>query len=97
MSDRIMAKHPEGKQGVNIERTKYFQIKSAIVAQLKKRPEQKFRGLQAEIVKDLEGKFEGSIGWYFVAVKLDLEARKILRKVDDKSPQRLVLTAKGMK
>ena len=97
MPDKILTKHPEGKQGVNIERAKYDRIKTAIVAQLKKQPEQTFRGLQAEVTKDLKGAFDGSIGWYFTTVKLDLEARKIIRRVDAKSPQRLVLTTKGLK
>ena len=97
MPDRIMTKHPEGKHGVNIEREKYDLIKTAIVAQLKKMPEQTFRGLQAAVTNELKGKFDGSIGWYYTTVKLDLEARKIVRKVDGKGPQRLALTAKGMK
>lgn len=97
MPDRILTKHPNGKNGVNIERVKYDQIKAAIVAQLLKTPEQTFRGLQAEVARDLKGKFDGSIGWYYTTVVLDLQARRIVKKVDDRSPQRLVLTAKGRK
>lgn len=97
MPDRILTKHPEGKAGVNVEITKYDQIKTAIIHQLKKTPEQTFRSLKAEVTKDLKGKFEGSIGWYYTTVKLDLEARKLIKRVDSKSPQRLTLTAKSSK
>lgn len=30
----------------------------------------------------LRGKFEGSIGWYMESTKLDLEARKLIRRVE---------------
>lgn len=97
MADRIMTKHPEGKAGVNLEKNKYEQIKKAIINRLKKSDEMTFRDLNAAVQKDLEGKFEGSIGWYYTTVKLDLEARQLIRRVDSKSPQRLTLTAKGRK
>jgi len=97
MPARIMTRHPEGKAGVNLEKDKYDQVKQAIIAELKKKEEMTFQDLNTAVGKRLEGKFEGSIGWYYTTVKLDLEARKLIKRVDTRSPQRLVLTAKGRK
>ena len=97
MAARIMTKHPEGKAGVNLEKDKYDTVKSAIIAELKRKDEMTFRDLNAAVGKRLKGRFDGSIGWYYTTVKLDLEARKLIKRVDTQSPQRLVLTAKGRK
>jgi hypothetical protein len=35
--------------------------------------------LNKAVSQTLEGKFEGSIGWYYTTVKLDLEARGVIR------------------
>ena len=35
--------------------------------------------------------FDGSVGWYVTSVKLDLEARGVLERIDGRSPQRLRL------
>jgi len=47
------------------------------------------------IKKRLEGKFEGSIGWYSETVKLDLETRKIIERKIDMKPQIYVLKNKN--
>ena len=78
MSDRIMTLHPEGKAGVNIEASKYRQVKSAIENALSQAGELDFRSLGEAVKESLGGTFEGSIPWYFTTVKLDLEARKLI-------------------
>jgi len=39
------------------------------------------------IKKQLKNKFQGSIAWYVEVVKLDLEARKIIKRIPKTKPQ----------
>jgi len=88
-SERIMTQHPAGKQGVNISRAKYDAMRGAILEALAEREPQTFRELQAAVEERLAGSFEGSIGWYYTTVKLDLEARAVIERIPDRSPQEL--------
>jgi hypothetical protein len=45
---------------------------------LKENGPQTFQSLNQAVGQNLEGSFDGSIGWYFTTVKLDLEARGVL-------------------
>lgn len=90
--DRIMTLHPEeGKQGVNISREKYELICNAILSKLEALSEITFGELVASLEEELGDTFEGSIPWYVTAVKLDLEAREMIQRVPDATPQRLQL------
>lgn len=89
MPNRILTLHPEGKEGVNIDKAKYTMIKQSIEANLRKQP-MTFKELGERLKEDLAGKFEGSIMWYYTTTKLDLEARGIIKK-SGKSPQMLSL------
>ena len=73
-----MTKHPQIKSGVNIQRDKYEQVCTAIESALKENGPQTFQSLNEVVGQKLEGKFDGSIGWYYTTVKLDLEARGVL-------------------
>lgn len=88
--ERMMTLHPEGKQGVNIDRAKYETVASAIRAALHEQ-DLRFNELLSEVGARLEGNFDGSIAWYVTTVKLDLEARGILERVAGESPQLLRL------
>lgn len=90
MSDRIMILHPTGKQGTNIDHTKYEAMKQAILTTLQEHEGLTFREAQRFVEDKLNGSFEGSIGWYYTTVKLDLEARGLIKRVGG-SPQRLQL------
>jgi hypothetical protein len=78
MDERMMTQHPEKKQGVNIRRDKYEQVRTAIESALKEDDPQSFQALNEAVSQKLTGDFEGSIGWYFTTVKLDLEARGVI-------------------
>jgi hypothetical protein len=84
-----MTKHPEKKEGVNIQRDKYEQMCSAIELALKENGPQTFQALNQAVVQKLEGNFEGSIGWYYTTVKLDLEARGEIERISGSKPQTL--------
>ncbi len=91
MSERILTLHPEGKQGVNIEKYKYDLIKEAILISIKERGTILFQELPAAVETSLEEPFEGSIPWYTTTVKLDLEARGLIERIPGRSPQELRL------
>ena len=88
---RILTLHPEGKQGVNIEREKYDLILCNIISVLEQKPQLSFSDLQTEIKDRIGNDFKGSIGWYYTTVKLDLEARGEIERVPGSRPQMLRL------
>ncbi|MEM6429789.1 MAG: hypothetical protein AAF708_11155 [Deinococcota bacterium] len=88
--ERILTQHPDGKQGVNIDKQKYDQVANAIQHTLSA-GETAFKDLPKAVGEQLKGNFEGSIGWYVTTVKLDLEARGVIARVKGASPQRLTL------
>ena len=87
MGEQIMTLHPAGKQGVNIDRAKYELIRQAIIASVQQRGEMPFGELGAAVAANLSEPFDGSIGWYTIAVKLDLEARGVIERLPGRSPQ----------
>jgi hypothetical protein len=91
MTDKIMTLHPNGKQGVRIDKAKYEQMKKAIVAALQKHGEMTFTELGTAVTQQLADTFEGSIMWYYTTVKLDLEAREMLHRTRTR-PQKIQLT-----
>jgi hypothetical protein len=92
MEERILTQHPQqGKQGVNISRRKYDQVRGAILASLRANDEMTFKALVEDVAAKLAGRFEGSIPWYVTTVKLDLEARGDIERVPRSNPQRLRL------
>jgi hypothetical protein len=87
MKDMIRTLHPEKKQGVNISKAKYEIIRSAILSTLQTQNEMTFRNLSRAVEKKMNGDFEGSVIWYVTAVKLDLEARGMVKRVHNSRPQ----------
>ena len=93
MKDTIRTLHPEKKQGVNISREKYEIIRKAILSALHKQNELTFMNLSRAVEKEVNGNFEGSVTWYVTAVKLDLEARGVVKRVPNSRPQLLRLAS----
>jgi len=91
MKDMIRTLHPEKKQGVNISREKYEIIHKAILSALHKQNEISFMNLSRAVEKEVNGNFEGSVTWYVTTVKLDLEARGVIKRVPNSRPQLLRL------
>jgi hypothetical protein len=87
MKDMIRTLHPEKKQGVNISKAKYEIIRKAILCVLATEKEITFMNLSRAVEKEVNGTFEGSVTWYVTTVKLDLEARGILKRVPNSRPQ----------
>ena len=91
MNERIMTLHPEGKQGVNIDKAKYDMMAEAIISALQDEQPVTFSALSRTVSRRLDGKFDGSITWYYTTVKLDLEARGKILRVPKSSPQQIRL------
>ncbi len=87
--DRILTLHPEGKQGVHILRRRYDHVN--LVRILREEGEITYQRLNDLAKTALKDRLDGSIAWYVVTVKLDLEARGIIKRVARSRPQRLRL------
>lgn len=92
MDEKIQTLHPDPeKQGVRISRAKYEAIRSAILEALQDGAELTLDDLNRQAEQRLEGRFDGSIPWYVVTVKLDLEARRLIERTPHK-PHRVRLS-----
>jgi hypothetical protein len=88
MKDKIRTLHPDKKQGVNISKEKYDIIRDAILCVLQaQQKEITFRNLSRAVEKEVNGKFDGSVTWYVTTVKLDMEARGEIKRVQNSRPQ----------
>ncbi len=76
MTEKIQCRHPQDKQAVRIDRAKYNPIREAILAVQKTDGPCKFMQLAERVEARLGDSFPGSIMWYTITVKLDLEARR---------------------
>lgn len=89
--EKIMTLHPDGKKGVNILKRRYGLIKDTILLILEKEGQITFESLADKAVEIVEKDFDGKPLWYIVTVKLDLEARGVIKRVPKTSPHQLVL------
>ncbi len=90
---RIMTLHPQGKAGVNILLRRYEQVKTVLLEIVSETNPIPFDSLTDKAEERLKTeKFDGKPLWYIVSVKLDLEARGILKRVPKTSPHQLRLT-----
>lgn len=90
--EKILTLHPEeGKRGVNISRTKYEMIRQAILDAVRSQGTITYQGLVSLVDYKLRNRFEGSIPWYVTTVKLDLEARGEIERVQGTGEQKLSL------
>ena len=89
MEQKIQLKHPAGKKAVSMDKVKYDTLKSYILTNLKEQGETTHTELLQSVTKDFKKdkvKFSGSVEWHMEWVKLDLEARKVIKRIADKSP-----------
>lgn len=94
MDDKVQLKHPRGKKPVSMSKEKYNILKTAVIKYLRTKGEATFNELSSAIQKDFKVKgqaFEGSLPWHLEWVKLDLEARRVIRRIPKTSPQAYVI------
>ncbi|MFK7905962.1 MAG: hypothetical protein AB8B69_12590 [Chitinophagales bacterium] len=94
-SPKITTLHPQGKKGVNILQRRYDTIKDFLLKTIEAHGVISYEELNALAVKDLTDSFDGSVRWYVVTVKLDLEARGIIERIPKTSPHELRMCKKG--
>ncbi len=90
---RIKTLHPEGKEGVNIEREKYDLIRCTILSVLDGRNQLSFNELRDEIKFRIGRDLKGSV---IEMVKLDLEARGEIERIPGSKPQILRRKSEGL-
>ncbi len=86
VEEKILTRHPSGKSGKNISKQTYGLFKDVILSAVKDM-ELTHTELMSQLKKNLKGKFSGNISWYGETVKLDLEAKKIIERINSK-PQK---------
>jgi hypothetical protein len=88
--EKILTQHSQGKSGKRIHKSTYDLFEKAITRVLKGKELTHIQLFEA-LNGDLKGKFAGNINWYGETMKLDMEARKIIKR-DDSKPQKYSLT-----
>ncbi|MFN0188003.1 MAG: DUF6958 family protein [Bacteroidia bacterium] len=90
----MQLKHPQGKKAVSISKDKYEQLKTETVKYLTEKTEGTFTEISKTISQNFNDRkvtFAGSLNWYLEWVKLDLEARCIIIRIPNTSPQKYTL------
>ena len=91
---QIQLIHPEGKKAVSMDKGKYNVLKKPLLDLLKTKGESTHKELFHAIIDDFDKNnttFEGSVEWHMEWVKLDLEARKEIKRIGDRSPIKFAL------
>jgi hypothetical protein len=90
----FLTAHPEPKKpGVRIEKSKYDLMRNAILEKLRTYGALSFEKLGNMIEEQLLKKFDGPVIWYYTTVKLDLEARGVIRRIPNTEPQLIEIAA----
>lgn len=93
--EKIQTRNVTGANGVNISRQMYDEVKKAILHTLEKKNGDGVlaKDLPKEIAKQVPKKLfaDASVPWYTTVVKLDLEARGLIKRVPGSQPQMLQL------
>lgn len=84
---KVLTLHPQGKKGRSIDRQKYDLTRQAILDCLVKEDVTQDELVRCAVER-LDGRYEGSKGWYVESVKLDLEARKVIERYKAKPYER---------
>jgi hypothetical protein len=94
--EKIQLIHPAGKKLPRIDKSKYDQMRKAILESLEKEPlthRQMHKTILGAFQKN-KIKFDGAVEWYLEGVKLDLEATKQIQRLNETLPHRWQLAKK---
>ena len=93
MTTTIQLRHPAGKKAISMDIVKYDSLKKSLLNHLKTKGESRHADILNGITQDFKKskiKFEGSVEWHMEWVKLDMEARKEIKRIIDKSAVKFV-------
>ena len=93
MANTIQLKHPVGKRAISMDKNKYDSLKRSLLNHLKLNGESAHGDILQGITQDFKKnkiRFEGSVEWHMEWVKLDMEAKKEIKRISDKSPIKFV-------
>lgn len=89
MTNKIQLLNPDPtKKGAKVDESKYEIVKDTILKVIEEKGVIEFKELMSEVVLRLPN-FEGSPSWYCTAVKLDLEAKGIIKRIEGSKPQKI--------
>ncbi len=86
-SRKIVVTHPRTGTERKVDKVIYEQVKVAICQSLKGSKGKTFTELTDDVVKIIRKKipdFKGSVPWYTISIRLDLETRGIVETFTDK-------------
>jgi hypothetical protein len=93
--EKIQTRNVTGANGVNISRPMYEDVKKAILHTLSAKDGEGMltKDLPKAVAKQVDKKLfaDASVPWYTTVVKLDLEARGLIKRVPGSQPQMLQL------
>jgi hypothetical protein len=95
MEKKMQLKHPAGKKAISMDKEKYSVMKKSLLMCLKGKSELTHKEILTAITEDFKKnkiKFSGSVEWHMEWVKLDLEARKEIKRIADSLPIRFKLS-----
>lgn len=87
MEEKIQLEHPLGKNAIRIDKSKYYILKLTILKALEHKA-LTYKELYQKVEEDFNKNnvnFEGNVEWYMESVKLDLEAKKLIKRKKEKS------------
>jgi hypothetical protein len=96
-SDKVVCKTPtpDKTSTKSIDKWKYDVVRRAILNIIKSKPEgvlfSELATLVGQNLSEYEKQNLGNVSWYTTTVKLDLEVRGEIRRLDKVSPQQLVI------
>lgn len=87
LKKKTVMTHPETKREMKVDSSVYESIKAAIIQSLKNTKGKTFTELTDDVEKIIRKKmpgFEGSIPWYTISTRLDLETKGIVETFIEK-------------
>jgi hypothetical protein len=84
---KIIVSHPVSKRERKIDQSIYAPVRDAIIKSLTGSKGKTFTALTDDVVKIIRKKlpgFSGSIPWYTISIRLDLESRGIVETFEEK-------------
>jgi hypothetical protein len=89
LEEKILTLNLNNKKGVNILKRRYDHVKDSILSILTSAKQITMTELGKKVSKNIGSSFDGKVGWYFMAVKLDLEERGLIERIPNTTPQML--------